>query len=146
MEKIKLRLLRDSSKSPTYGSDFSAGADIYADIENELVIPPHSTAFVPSGFALAIPHGYVGLVCARSGLACKRHLAPANKVGVIDADYRGEVLVALHNHSEEAAVIQPSERIAQLLIVPVMAPGFELTDSLPETDRGEGGFGSTGKL
>lgn len=144
MERIKIRLIRDSSKSPTYGSEFSAGADIYADIDGILTILPHSTQFVPSGFALAIPEGYVGLVCARSGMACKRHLAPANKVGVIDSDYRGEVLVALHNHSDAPAEIEPGERIAQLMIVPVLTPGFEVTDELPETTRGGGGFGSTG--
>ena len=145
MDKIRVRLLRSTSKLPTYSSKSAAGADIYADIEDILAIPPHSTAFVPSGFALEIPDGYVGLVCARIGLAARRGLAPANKIGVIDSDYRGEVTVAIHNHGTETACIEAGERIAQLLIVPVATPGFEAAEVLSDTERGAGGFGSTGR-
>jgi len=141
---ISVVRLRPDAKLPTYGSEFSAGADLYACLESDTVIEPHTTSMIPTGLALEIPDGYAGLVCARSGLASKRGLAPANKVGVIDSDYRGEIMVALHNHSTESAVIQPGERIAQLLITPVLAPAFSFSDEISETVRGTGGFGSTG--
>ena len=128
---------------PTYGSAFAAGADLYA-LES-LAVAPGATAFAHTGIACAIPEGYAGFVFARSGIACKRDLAPANKVGVIDADYRGEILVALHNHGAETREIAAGERIAQLVILPVPSCTFEETDELPETTRGAGGFGSTGK-
>ena len=145
MEKIKIKLMRKSSKSPTYASCGAAGADIYADIAEVIEIPPHRTELISSGFAIEIPMGYCGLVYPRSGMASKRGLAPANKVGVIDSDYRGEVMVAMHNHSDFFALVYPGERIAQLVIAPVLTPGFEVCDELSDTVRGEGGFGSTGE-
>lgn len=144
MEKIKIKLLRNTSKSPTYGSELAAGADIYADITENIVILPHQTVMIPSGFAIEIPAGFGGFIYPRSGMASKRGLAPANKVGVIDSDYRGEVIVALHNHGEKSETVSPEERIAQLIIAPVFTPGFEVCDELSDTSRGEGGFGSTG--
>ena len=144
MEKIKIKLIRPTSKAPTYGSAHAAGADIYADIDTPLEILPHQTAMIPSGFAIEIPDGFAGFVYPRSGMATKRGLASANKVGVIDSDYRGEVMVALHNHSETPALLSPGERIAQIIIAPVYTPGFEITEELSDTERGEGGFGSTG--
>ena len=144
MDKVRIRLVRKSSVAPTYGSNTAAGADIYADIDEIVTVPPHSTVIIPSGFCIEIPVGYAGLVCARSGLSAKRGLAPANKVGVIDSDYRGEVCVSLHNHGTEPAEVMPGERIAQLVIVPVLSPVFETAESLSDTERGSGGFGSTG--
>ena len=144
MEKIRIKLLRKTSKMPTYGSEHAAGADIYADIDSDIIILPHETVMIPSGFAIEIPVGYAGFVYPRSGMASKRGLASANKVGVIDSDYRGEVIVALHNHSSSPAVLSPGERIAQLIIAPVFTPGFELSEELSDTARGTGGFGSTG--
>lgn len=144
MEKIKIKLLSDSAIIPTYGSKGAAGADIYANIESELTILPHSTIKIPSGLSIAIPDGYAGLICARSGLATKQGLAPANKVGIIDSDYRGEIIVALHNHSDAEIYVSPGQRIAQLLIVPVFTPGFITVDNLNDTERGDAGFGSTG--
>lgn len=141
---MKIKKVREGANLPTYGTANSAGADLRACIPDCLVIEPHKTVMVPTGLAMAIPEGYVGLIFARSGLATKRHLAPANKVGVIDADYRGEVMVALHNHSEESQEITPDERIAQIVIVPYIKAEFEETDCLDKTDRGAGGFGSTG--
>ena len=141
---VKFKKLNDNAHIPTYGSLYSAGADLYS-AEVETVIQPHTTAFIGTGIALEIPKGYMGLIFARSGLSCKRHLAPANKVGVIDSDYRGEVKVALHNHSNEPQKIDAGERIAQLVITPFLAVNFEQADELDETQRGEGGFGSTGK-
>ena len=142
---MKIKKVREGASLPNYGTVNSAGADLRACIPDCMVIEPHKTVMVPTGLAMAIPEGYVGLIFARSGLAAKRHLAPANKVGVIDADYRGEVMVALHNHSEESQEIAPDERIAQIVIVPYVKAEFEETDSLDETERGEGGFGSTGR-
>ena len=144
---IKAAKLRENAHLPTYGSERAAGADLYACIDGDIEIAPHETAMIPTGLALEIPDGYAGLVCARSGLASKRGVAPANKVGVIDSDYRGEVIVALHNHSASPAVISPGERIAQLLITPVLAPEFTLVEEskLTGTERGSGGFGSTGR-
>lgn len=144
MEKIKVLKLRAGAALPTYGSEQSAGADLYACLEESVTIGPGETRFIPTGLAMELPKGTVGLLYARSGLACKRGLAPANKVGVIDSDYRGEYIVALHNHGAESQVIAHGERIAQLVITPVLTPGFQEADSLNETLRGNGGFGSTG--
>lgn len=143
-EKIEIKLLNDTAILPTYGSIDAAGADLYANIDENLVIKPHETIFVKTGIAISIPKGLVGLVFARSGLSCKRGLAPANKVGVIDSDYRGEVMVALHNHTEEEKQIEQNERIAQIAFVPYIKGNFEIVDELPDTERGNGGFGSTG--
>lgn len=145
MEKIKVIKLCPSATLPTYGSEYSAGADLYACLEETVTIAPGQTCFIPTGLAMELPVGTVGLIYARSGLACKRGLAPANKVGVIDSDYRGEYIVALHNHGDQPQKIAHGERIAQLVITPVFTPGFCEVDSLSQTLRGQGGFGSTGK-
>ena len=135
----------DSRATPmTYGTALAAGADLYNLKDTAVLIEPHCTALIHTGIAMEIPEGYVGLIFARSGLATKRGLAPANKVGVIDADYRGEVMVALHNHSGKPAIVDHGERIAQLVIVPFLKAEFEIADDLSETIRGVGGFGSTG--
>ena len=141
---MNIKKLNEKAKIPTYGSEFSAGADLYACIDENLTIKPHETKMVPTGLAMEIPVGYAGLIYARSGLASKKGLAPANKVGVVDADYRGEVMVALHNHTDEEKTIEPDERIAQLVVAPFLKVDFNEVDELEETDRGEGGFGSTG--
>ncbi len=143
--KMKIKKLDERATIPTYGSRFSAGADLYACMDEELTIAPAQTALVHTGIALEIPEGLVGLVYARSGLASKRDLAPANKVGVIDSDYRGEIMVALHNHGSAPQTVRHGERIAQIVFAPFYSALFEEADSLDETDRGEGGFGSTGK-
>ena len=145
MEKIPTKRLREGAVIPTYGTAFSAGADLYACLEEPVVIAPGETVKIPTGLAMELPAGTAGLVFARSSLGTKRGLAPANKAGVIDSDYRGEVLVVLHNHSRDTQQIAPGERVAQLLIVPVFTPGFAEADELSDTDRGSGGFGSTGK-
>ena len=145
MDSIRVRVLRSGAKLPTYGSEGAAGADLYACLEQEIWVQPGETVFIPTGLSMEIPFGYVGLIYARSGLACKRGLAPANKVGVIDSDYRGEFIVVLHNHSTEPQMIVNGERVAQLLITPVITPCYTLVDELSETQRGGGGFGSTGK-
>ena len=142
---VSVKKLRSGAKLPSYGSQEAAGADLYACLEQEIVVEPGKTAFIPTGIAMELPRGYVGLVYARSGLACKQDLAPANKVGVIDSDYRGEFMVALHNHGSETRVIRHGDRIAQLVVTPILAPAFVETDSLSASDRGAGGFGSTGK-
>ena len=143
--KVLYKKLSENAKVPTYGSVGSAGADMYALLDEEITIQPSETVLVHTGIAMEIPEGYVGLVCARSGLASKRGLAPANKVGVIDSDYRGEIMVALHNHGNIPASIAPFERIAQLMIVPYLSAEFIETDDLEDTNRGAGGFGSTGR-
>ena len=140
---VKIKKLSENAIIPTYGSPFSAGADLYSAMD-EVTIAPHTTTLIKTGLALELPVGYVGLIYARSGLATKRGLAPANKVGVIDCDYRGEVMVALHNHSEIAQIVAKGERIAQLVITPYVVAEFEEANELSETVRGEGGFGSTG--
>ena len=145
MPKVAIKKLSENAVLPTYGSPYSAGADLYALIDEETVIMPHETKLIRTGLAMEIPEGYAGLIYARSGLASKRGLAPANKVGVVDADYRGEVMVALHNHTDKEQKIEAGERIAQLVIAPFLKAVFELTDELSSTVRGEGGFGSTGK-
>jgi len=144
MQKIRVKKLREQAILPTYGSAEAAGADLYACLEESVVIEPGESAFVPTGLAMEIPKGYTGLICARSGLASKRGLAPANKVGVIDSDYRGEFIVVLHNHGNAPQTIASGERIAQLLIVPVLTPGFTECEELDDTARAAGGFGSTG--
>ena len=141
---VRFQKLDPRAVAPAYGSAAAAGADLYAVMDTPLTLAPGETALVHTGLAVEIPDGYVGLVCARSGLATKRGLAPANKVGVIDADYRGEVMVALHNHSGESRTIDHGERIAQLVLVPYLTAAYEQADSLTDTVRGDGGFGSTG--
>ncbi|MBO5375130.1 MAG: dUTP diphosphatase [Clostridia bacterium] len=143
--KVKLKKLNESAKIPTYGSEFSAGADLYACIEEDVVIRSGETAFIKTGLAMELENGYVALVYARSGLACKKGLAPANKVGVIDSDYRGEIMVALHNHSNMDQTVAIGERIAQMVITPYIKCEFEEASELADSVRGEGGFGSTGR-
>ena len=145
MEKINVKLLREGAHMPTYGTAEAAGADLYACLGEPLTILPGQTAPVPTGIALEVPRGCAGLIFARSSMGVKRDLAPANKVGVIDSDYRGEIFVMLHNHGKEVRTVEPGERVAQLVIVPVYTPGFIQVDSLSDTVRGEGGFGSTGR-
>ena len=145
MEKIHVKLLREGAQIPTYGSAEAAGADLYACLAEALDILPGQTAAVPTGIALEVPKGCAGLIYARSSMGVKRDLAPANKVGVIDSDYRGEILVMLHNHGSKLQTIQPGERVAQILITPVFTPGFSQVEELSDTLLGAGGFGSTGK-
>ena len=142
--KVSIKKLNKGAVIPSYGSEYAAGADLYACTEGEIEIAPHATVVVPTGIAVELPLGYAGLIYARSGLATKKGLAPANKVGVVDCDYRGEVKVALHNHSEEVQCISSGERIAQLVITPYLTAEFIERETLSETVRGEGGFGSTG--
>ena len=141
---VRFKKINPNASIPTYGSSYAAGCDLSACIDQAISIPPHTTIKVPTGLAIELPENTVGLIYARSGMATKRHLAPANKVGVIDADYRGEIIVALYNHSEEAQTIEVGERIAQLVVAPFYHVEFEEVDKLSETVRGEGGFGSTG--
>lgn len=145
MEAIRVKKLRPGATLPAYGSLGAAGADLTACLEESVTIGPGQTAFIPTGIALEVPENYAGLVYARSGMACKQGLAPANKVGVIDSDYRGEILVALHNHGNQARTVEPGQRIAQLLITPVLTPAYEEAAELSDTARDAGGFGSTGK-
>ena len=145
MEPIRVKLLREGAKLPTYGTASAAGADLYAWLEAPVTVAPGETAFIPTGIALEVPEGCAGLIYARSGLSCKRGLAPANKVGVVDSDYRGEITVALHNHGAETQVVNNGERIAQFIITPVLQPSYEVTEELSDTARAAGGFGSTGK-
>ena len=145
MPRIAVKKLDERAVLPTYGSEFAAGADLYAVLDEELTILPGETKLVKTGLAMEIPEGYAGLIYARSGLAAKRGLAPANKVGVVDADYRGEVMVALHNHSTQPQTIAPMERIAQLVVAPFLKAEFVQADELEATVRGEGGFGSPGR-
>ena len=145
MDCIKVKRLRENAILPTYGSLEAAGADLYACLEDDIVIAPGKSAFVPTGLAMEIPKSCAGLIYARSGLACKRGLAPANKVGVIDSDYRGEFMVVLYNHGDQEQTVCHGERIAQLVITPILTPAYEETDDLTDTKRSAGGFGSTGK-
>ena len=143
---IYFKKLRPGASAPVYGSEDSAGADLSACLQEAECVNPGETRMIPTGIAVELPAGYAGFVYARSGLASKRGLAPANKVGVIDSDYRGEILVAVHNHSNQPARIEPGERIAQLVVAPVLRGEFlEAAEELTETKRGTGGFGSTGK-
>ena len=141
---MKIKKLNDKATVPTYGSAFAAGADLYACEDAPVTIEAGQTVLVHTGIAMAIPQGYVGLIYARSGLATKRGLAPANKVGVIDSDYRGEIMVALHNHGSTAQTVESGERVAQIVFTPYSAASFQVCDDLDDTDRGSGGFGSTG--
>ena len=145
MDKIAVKKLKEKAILPSYGSAEAAGADLYACLEGSVTILPGETVFVPTGIAMEVPKGCAGLIYARSSMGAKRGLAPANKVGVIDSDYRGEFFVALHNHGKEPQEVCHGERIAQLLITPVFTPGFMEVSELAETQRGSGGFGSTGK-
>ena len=145
MEPIRIKKLRSEATIPTYGSAAAAGADLYACLEEEVTIPAGKTVFIPTGLAMEIPSGCAGLIYARSSMGTKRGLAPANKVGVIDSDYRGEFIVVLHNHGSQPQEIDHGERIAQLVITPVFTPGFAEVTELSDTTRSAGGFGSTGK-
>ena len=143
-EKVFTKKINPKAILPTYGTGAAAGADLYACMEEPVSIAPGKTCMIHTGLAMEIPEGFAGLVFARSGLAVKQGLAPSNKVGVIDADYRGEILVSLYNHSSETRVIEPGERVAQLVIVPYLTAEWTEVPELRETARGEGGFGSTG--
>ncbi|OUP61797.1 deoxyuridine 5'-triphosphate nucleotidohydrolase [Pseudoflavonifractor sp. An176] len=143
-QSVAVKLLDPRAKMPTYGSVDAAGADLYAVTDGPVTVAAGQTVLIHTGLALAIPQGFVGLVYARSGLATKQGLAPANKVGVIDADYRGELMVALHNHSGESRTVEHGDRIAQLVIAPYLTAQFTQQEELDDTVRGEGGFGSTG--
>lgn len=143
---VKVKKLNPNAMLPKYGSEFAAGADLFACLDKgSITINPNETVFIHTGIAVQIPPTLVGLVYARSGLACKRGVAPANKVGVIDSDYRGEIMVALHNHSQEPQTIENGERIAQIVFTPFVQADLIESDTLDESKRGEGGFGSTGK-
>lgn len=141
---LKVKKLNENAIIPSYATPLSAGADLYNLPGENVTVPAGKTVLIHTGIALEIPEGYCGLIFARSGLATKRGLAPANKVGVIDADYRGEIMVSLHNHSNVDATVEGGERVAQLCIVPFSKANFEETDTLTDTERGAGGFGSTG--
>lgn len=141
---VKVKKVRENAVLPTYESQEAAGADLRACIEAAVCVESGQTVFIPTGLAMEIPIGCVGLIYARSGLSCKKGLAPANKVGVIDSDYRGELIVALHNHGTEPQTVNPGERIAQLVIAPVLTPGFFEVPELSDTQRAGAGFGSTG--
>ena len=142
--KIKIKKLNENATIPTYGSLYAAGADLYACIEEDTVIKSGETKLIKTGLAIELPIGYAAFIYARSGLASKRGLAPANKVGVIDCDYRGEIMVALHNHSEVQQTVAKGERVAQMVIAPYITAEFTEVDELSDTQRGSGGFGSTG--
>ena len=142
---IKVKKLKANAILPTYGSLEAAGADLYACLEDSVTIHPGETVFIPTGLAMEIPVGCAGLLYARSGLACKQDLAPANKVGVVDSDYRGEFIVALHNHGKEDRQVSSGDRIAQLVVAPVLTPGFFEVEELSDTQRASAGFGSTGR-
>ena len=141
--RVNIKKLNENAKIPTYGSEYAAGADLYACTDGDTVILPGETKLIGTGLAIEVPLGYGAFIYARSGLASKRGLAPANKVGVVDADYRGEIMVALHNHSSEAQTVLCGERIAQMVIAPFLTAEFCEVESLSDTQRGSGGFGST---
>lgn len=143
--KIKIKKLTDTAKTPTRGSEYAAGYDLYADVKENVQIKPHETVKIGTGLAMEIPDGYFGAIFARSGLAAKEGLRPANCVGVCDSDYRGEYIVAIHNDSEETRTVTAGERIAQLIVMPYLPVTFDEVAELTDTNRGEGGFGSTGK-
>lgn len=144
--RVNIKKLTKTAILPERGSAYAAGYDLFADIKEDVEIMPHETFLVPTGLAMEIPQGYWGGVFARSGLASKEGLRPANCVGVVDADYRGEVKVALHNDSEVVRTIVVGQKVAQMVIVPFLSVEFDLVDELSDTVRGTGGFGSTGKL
>lgn len=142
---IKIKKLKENAVIPTRGSEKAAGYDLYAALDSEsIIIKPHETAKIGTGLSIAVPDGYFGAIFARSGLASKKGLRPANCVGVADSDYRGEYIVALHNDTDEERVVENGERIAQLVIMPFLSAEFSLQEELDETERGAGGFGSTG--
>jgi len=141
---IKIKKLDERATIPSYGSEYAAGFDLYAVLDEDIVIKSHETVLVKTGLSMEIPIGYAGMIFARSGLATKKGLAPANKVGVVDSDYRGEVMVALHNHSNEDQTISHGERIAQMVVMPFYKAKFIEVEELSNTERGTGGFGSTG--
>ena len=143
--KIKIKKLTDTAKTPTRGNEYAAGYDLYADVKESVQIKPHETAKIGTGLAMEIPDGYFGAIFARSGLASKEGLRPANCVGVCDSDYRGEYIVAIHNDSEKTRTITAGERIAQLVVMPYLPVTIDEVAELTDTNRGEGGFGSTGK-
>lgn len=143
LEELKIKKLDEKAIIPTYGTEYSAGADLYALLDEDLEIKPGETVMIGTGLAMAIPTGYAGLIYARSSLGSKKGLAPANKVGVIDSDYRGEIKVLLFNQSKETQIISKNERIAQIIFTPYLKVNFQETDELDGTTRGTGGFGST---
>ena len=145
MDAIRVKFLRPGASLPAYGTAQAAGADLYACLLEPVSIAPGETAFIPTGIALEVPKGCAGLIYARSGMACKRGLAPANKVGVVDSDYRGEIVVALHNQGAQAQTVSHGDRIAQFLITPVVTAAYEMAQELSDTARNAGGFGSTGR-
>jgi len=145
MEAIRVKRMKENAIMPTYGSAEAAGADLYACLSEPVTIQPGESVFITTGLAMELPRGYAGLIYARSGLACKRGLAPANKVGVVDSDYRGEFMIVLHNHGNVMQTIEHGERIAQLVITPVFTPGLTEVAEVTDTQRSGGGFGSTGK-
>ena len=142
---LQVKKLRPGAQLPTHGSALSAGYDLHACLEESVTIAPHATVPVGTGLAMALPAGWFAAIFARSGLAAKKGVRPANCVGVCDADYRGEYIVALHNDSEEPRTVEPGERIAQMILLPCQELRFTLTEELTDTDRGAAGFGSTGK-
>ena len=144
MQNVNVKKLHPNAKLPVYGTEFSAGADLHACLDAPVTLQPNETKLISIGIAMEIPVGYAGLVYARSGLATKRGLAPANKVGVVDSDYRGEFFVPLRNHSDVPQTVEPGERIAQMILTPYLTANFVEADTLSDTVRGEGGFGSTG--
>ena len=143
-QKVNIKKLNPNACIPTYGTEFSAGADLYSGMPEAVTVMPGTTEFIKTGIAMEIPAGLVALIYARSGMACKKGLAPANKVGVIDSDYRGEIIVALHNHSDKPVTIEPKDSIAQIVLAPYITADFNEVEELDDTERGEGGFGSTG--
>ena len=145
MNPVRVKKMHPNAKLPTYGSPEAAGADLYACLEEAVTIQPGEVYWVPTGIALEVPKGCAGLVYARSSMGVKRGLAPANKVGVVDSDYRGEIKVVLLNHSKQPQTLEPGERVAQFVITPVLTPAYEEAEDLSDTSRGIGGFGSTGK-
>ena len=145
MSQIRVKKLSEKAILPTYGTPYAAGADLYACLESPVTIQPGQTAWISTGIAMEVPEGCAGLIYARSGMACKRGVAPANKVGVVDSDYRGPITVVLYNHGNEPQTICHGERIAQMVITPVLTPAYTEADELTDTVRDVSGFGSTGK-
>lgn len=143
--KIQVKKLRVDASLPTSGSRYAAGYDLYACMDAPVEIAPHTTAKIGTGLSIAVPEGYFGAIFARSGLATKQGLRPANCVGVCDSDYRGEYIIAVHNDGDIPQTINPGDRIAQLVVLPYLALDFEEVNELDTTERGAGGFGSTGK-
>jgi len=143
-QNVNIKKLNENACVPTYGTEYAAGADLYSGMEEAVTVMPGTTEFIKTGIAMEIPTGLVGLIYARSGMACKKGLAPANKVGVIDSDYRGEIIVALHNHSSNPVTVEPKERVAQIVLAPYITADFNVVEELDDTERGAGGFGSTG--